>query len=153
MTAGIKTGFKNGGAHQAAPRQGDLPMSEQPHFPIFVFGDNEAAVFLNQKDVGVYLEREDVTDGIYCGFDYDGRALAFEVREDGIVLCSLASHQGQHDQLMLHVRKQLAYYEEYRQDDDDAVTKALAVGIFVERHIEYPTFLGWLKSLIWRKPQ
>ena len=128
-------------------------MSEQPHFPIFVFGDNDAAVFLSQKDVGVYLEREDVADGIYHGFDYDGCALAFGVREDGIVFCSLASHQGQHDQLMPRLREHLAYHEEYRQDDNDAVTKALAVGVFVERHIEHPTFLGWLKSLIWSKPQ
>ncbi|XXJ18296.1 hypothetical protein ACR42D_01810 [Desulfovibrio caledoniensis] len=128
-------------------------MSEQPHFPIFVFGDNDAVVFLNQKDVGVFLEREDVADGTYYGFDYDGCALAFEVREDGIVHCSLASHQGQHDQLMLRLREHLAYHEEYQQDDNDAVTKALAVGVFVERHIEYPTFLGWLKSLIQRKSQ
>ncbi|EGB15109.1 hypothetical protein DND132_1903 [Pseudodesulfovibrio mercurii] len=52
-------------------------MLDQPRFPLFVIGDNEALVFLNQRDVGVFVERDDVADGIYHGFDFDGRALNF----------------------------------------------------------------------------
>lgn len=127
-------------------------MLDQPRFPLFVFGDNEALVFLNQRDVGVFVERDDVADGVYHGFDFDGRALHFGIKDDGIIVyCRLASGQPQHDQLMRELREYLARYEEYQPDGDDAIAKTLAAGLFMERHIEYPTILGWLKSLIRKK--
>ncbi|BDQ34071.1 hypothetical protein [Pseudodesulfovibrio portus] len=117
-------------------------------FPIFIFGDGDCIVLLRREDVGRELEHYDVNDGVYIGYDYNGRPLEFSVDEDMVVGCMVADSSVRHDELLrlLHTRLSDLDYCSYDKSDD-SITKAMAIGIYAETNFECQSFFGWLRSI------
>jgi hypothetical protein len=118
-------------------------------YPVFIFEGQDLSVFLTAKDLSDYIEWYDVEDGIFRGFDFTGRHLGLLVDENKDVQCKILEGENGNDELMKRVRTLLRdSTPPIGISDNENATKAVAVGLFVERSRTAPTVIQWLKSCL-----
>ncbi|WP_419785198.1 hypothetical protein [Pseudodesulfovibrio sp.] len=119
-------------------------------YPLFIFEGQDLSVFLTPEDMAGYLEWQDVEEGSFLGFDFMGHILNLFVTEDKKVSCKNSGMKNGNEGLMKKVCLLLQEVIPVGMGENESATKALAVGLFVERSRTGPTFTQWLKGLFKR---